>query len=85
LRELGRGGPAQEARPGGARQGKNDFGKLGFGGPAPPAGKPHRYFFRRDALDAPLHLAAGATKAQLVAAMKGHLLAEGQLMGQHGR
>ncbi len=45
-RELGEGVPAQETLPGGARQGKNDFGKIGYGGPAPPRGKPHRYFFK---------------------------------------
>jgi Raf kinase inhibitor-like YbhB/YbcL family protein len=84
-RELEEGVPAQEALANGAKQGKNDFGKLGFGGPAPPAGKPHRYFFRLYALNAPLDLAAGATRGQVVAAMKGHVLAEGQLMGRYGR
>ena len=84
-RELGEGVPAQEALPSGAKQGKNDFGKVGYGGPSPPAGKPHRYFFRLYALDVPLDLAAGATKGQVVAAMKGHVLAEGQLMGRYGR
>jgi Raf kinase inhibitor-like YbhB/YbcL family protein len=70
---------------GGARQGKNDFGKIGYGGPAPPPGKPHRYFFRVFALDQLLDLPEKANRAQLEAAMKGHLLASGQLMGKYGR
>lgn len=69
----------------GARQGKNDFGKTGYGGPSPPPGKPHHYHFKIYALDTTLDLAAGATKAQLVAAMKGHVLAEGELVGVYGR
>jgi Raf kinase inhibitor-like YbhB/YbcL family protein len=85
LRRLEAGVPAAEALPNGARQGKNDFGKPGYGGPAPPRGKPHRYFFRLYALDAPPDLPAGATSAQLLAAMAGHILDEGQLMGRYGR
>ncbi len=77
--------PATETLANGARQGKNDFGKIGYGGPAPPRGKPHRYFFKVYALDAPVNLPPGATKADLLAAMKGHVLAEGQLMGKYGR
>lgn len=69
----------------GARQGTNDFGKLGYGGPAPPSGKPHRYFFKLYALDASLTLSAGATKAELLAAMEGHVLAESQWMGTYQR
>jgi Raf kinase inhibitor-like YbhB/YbcL family protein len=84
-RDLPEGMPAQGELEGGARQGKNDFGKIGYGGPAPPPGKPHRYFFKLYALDTPLDLAAGATRGQLEAAMKGHVLAEGQLMGRYGR
>jgi Raf kinase inhibitor-like YbhB/YbcL family protein len=84
-RGLGEGTPAAESLPGGARQGKNDFGKLGYGGPSPPPGKPHRYFFKLYALDKPLSLSPGATKAQVEGAMKGHVLAEGRLMGKYGR
>jgi Raf kinase inhibitor-like YbhB/YbcL family protein len=84
-RELEEAVPRQETLASGARQGKNDFGKIGYGGPAPPPGKPHRYFFKLYAVDAMLDLAAGATKAQLLEALKGHILAEGQLMGQYGR
>jgi Raf kinase inhibitor-like YbhB/YbcL family protein len=84
-REPDEGVPTQEELTSGARQGKNDFGKIGYGGPAPPRGKPHRYFFKLYALNTMLELAPGATKDQLIAAMKGHALAEGQLMGQYGR
>jgi Raf kinase inhibitor-like YbhB/YbcL family protein len=84
-RELPAGVPTRETLDNGARQGKNDFGKIGYGGPAPPRGKPHRYFFKLYALDATLNLSAGASKAQLLDAMKGHALAEGQLMGTYKR
>ena len=66
-------------------QGKNDFKKLAYGGPAPPPGKPHRYFFKLYALDSVLALSEGATKQELEAAMKNHILAQGQLMGKYGR
>ncbi len=68
----------------GGRQGTNDFGKIGYGGPCPPSGS-HRYFFKVYALDKVLDLAPGATKAQLLKAMEGHVLAEGQLMGKYAR
>ena len=84
-RELGEAVPAEEVLPGGGKQGKNDFGKVGYGGPAPPRGKPHRYFFKLYALDTTLGLDPGVTKDRLVAAMEGHVLAEGQLMGRYGR
>ena len=83
--ELEEGVPPQEELHNGARQGKNDFGRIGYGGPAPPRGKPHRYFFKLYALSTLLELAPGSTKDQLIAAMKGHVLAEGQHMGQYGR
>jgi Raf kinase inhibitor-like YbhB/YbcL family protein len=82
--ELPEGVPAS-ATAAGASQGKNDFGKLGYGGPSPPRGKPHRYFFRLYALDAALDLQPGATRQQLEQAMKGHVLAEAQLMGTYQR
>ena len=69
----------------GAQQGKNDFGKLGYGGPAPPPGKAHRYFFKLYALDANLKLPAGATKDQVVKAMQGHVLGEARLLGKYQR
>jgi Raf kinase inhibitor-like YbhB/YbcL family protein len=77
--------PADESLGDGARQGKNDFGRIGYGGPSPPRGKPHRYFFKLYALDASPGLSAGATRADLLNALKGHVLAEGQLMGLYGR
>jgi len=69
----------------GAKQGRNDFGRLGYGGPCPPKGKPHRYSFRIYALDAPLALEAGVTKGAVVKAMEGHVLAAGELMGTYQR
>lgn len=85
LRTLDPAVPVDDVLDNGAKQGKNDFGAIGYGGPAPPRGKPHRYFFKLYALDTMLDLPAGATKAQLLAAMKGHVNAEGQLMGTYSR
>jgi Raf kinase inhibitor-like YbhB/YbcL family protein len=68
----------------GGLQGMNDFRKAGYGGPCPPSGV-HRYFFRLYALDQLLPLGAGATKEQLMKAMEGHVLAQGELMGKYGR
>jgi hypothetical protein len=75
-----------EAAPAGneALPGKNDFGRQGYGGPCPPGGT-HRYYFKLYALDCLLNLKAGATKAQVLKAMEGHVLAEGQLMGMYRR
>jgi Raf kinase inhibitor-like YbhB/YbcL family protein len=84
-RELSEGVPREATLPNGARQGTADFGKVGYGGPAPPPGKPHRYFFKLYALDRQLDLKPGATKAQVLAAMTGHILAEGQIMGKYAR
>ena len=70
---------------GGARQGRNDFRRPGYGGPCPPPGPPHRYFFKLYALDVPLKLKAGAQKRDVEAAMEGHVLATAQLMGTYGR
>jgi Raf kinase inhibitor-like YbhB/YbcL family protein len=78
----------QLANLGGALQGRNDFHRVGYGGPCPPPGKPHRYFFKLYALDATLPLKAGATKQDVERAMRGHVLAETSLMGtytRHGR
>ena len=71
--------------PGGAKQGWNDFKHLGYGGPCPPPGKPHRYFFKLFALDRVIDLKPGVTKKDFEAAMEGHKLAEGQLMGIYKR
>jgi hypothetical protein len=67
--------------PDGAKQGLNDFKHLGYGGPCPPPGKPHRYFFKLFALDRVIDLRPGVTKKDFEAAMEGHKLVEGQLMG----
>jgi len=75
----------QAELPNGARQGTNDFRKTGYGGPCPPPGKPHRYFFKLYALDGKLGLKAGASKADVEKAMHGHILAQGELMGRYGR
>lgn len=84
-RELEEGVPTKPTLDNGAKQGKNDFGNIGYGGPAPPKGKAHRYFFKLYALDATLDLSPGATKDQLLDAMKGHALAEGHLMDTYKR
>ena len=84
-RELAEGVPKQEQLPSGARQGRNDFGKIGYGGPCPPPGKPHRYLFKLYALDAKTNLKAGATKGDAERAMKGHVLGQAELMGRYSR
>jgi Raf kinase inhibitor-like YbhB/YbcL family protein len=76
--------PPKETLPNGAMQGKNDFRKIGYGGPKPPSGI-HRYYLRIYALDEELGLLPGATKDQLQRAMKGHILSQGQLMGTHAK
>lgn len=70
--------------PSGGVQGKNDFGKLGYGGPCPPSGT-HRYFFTLYALDKNLSLQPGATKQQILQAMNGHVLATAELIGRYQR
>jgi len=77
--------PPHEVTPDGAKQGLNDFNRLGYGGPCPPPGGPHRYFFKLYALDIEPGLPAGATKADLLRAIEGHVLAEGQLVGKYER
>jgi Raf kinase inhibitor-like YbhB/YbcL family protein len=83
--ELSEGVSPKEVLPDGAKQGKNDFGNIGYGGPAPPKGKPHRYFFKLYALNCVLDLPPGTTKDQVVAAIQGHVLAETQLIGKYAR
>ncbi|MBI4455597.1 MAG: YbhB/YbcL family Raf kinase inhibitor-like protein [Acidobacteria bacterium] len=77
--------PAQEALKTGGSQGINDFKKVGYGGPCPPPGRAHRYFFKLYALDQKTSLKPRATKEQLLNAMKGHILAETQLVGTYKR
>lgn len=68
--------------PAGGRDGRNDWGRQGWGGPCPPVGR-HRYFFKLYALDAVLPELGTPTKAQLEAAMKGHTLAQAQRVGTY--
>ena len=70
--------------PPGALQGTNDFRKQEYGGPCPPSGT-HRYFFKLYALDALLSAQEGATKARIEEAMKGHVLAQAELIGLYRR
>jgi Raf kinase inhibitor-like YbhB/YbcL family protein len=71
--------------PGGGHQGVNDFSKIGYGGPCPPPGKPHRYFFKLYALNTKLNLKAGASKQEVERAMQNHILGKAELMGKYGR
>lgn len=82
---LAEGVPPLPTLPNGARQGYNDFKRLGYGGPCPPRGRAHRYFFKLYALGVGPDLPAGATKPDLVAAMEGHILAQAELMGTYRR
>lgn len=77
--------PKSQFVPGGAKQGLNDFKRLGYGRPCPPQGKPHRYFFKLYALDASVELKPGASKKDVERAMEKHILAQGQLMGTYKR
>ena len=71
---------------GGIKQGMNDFGRAGYGGPCPPRGHgPHHYHFKLYALDAEINLLPRATKKQLEDAMQGHILAQAELVGIYER
>ncbi len=83
-RELSENVPADNTLADGARQGLTDFGRVGYGGPCPPGGT-HRYFFKIYALDVQVELASTARKQDLLGAMEGHILAEGQLVGKYKR
>ena len=83
--ELGQGVPPRPELPSGARQGLNDSGDLGYGGPCPPPGKAHRYFFRLYALDGPLDLSPGASREELDAALDGRALATAEMVGTYER
>ena len=75
---------AENSAPAKAVQGTNDFPKTGYGGPCPPSGS-HRYFFKIFALDQMLDLKAGAKRAEVDAAMRGHVIAQGELMGRYSK
>lgn len=70
--------------PDGAREGTNDWKRIGYGGPCPPIGR-HRYYFKLYALDKVLGDLAEPTKAKLLAAMRGHILTQAELMGTYER
>jgi hypothetical protein len=76
--------PPDANLPDGSRQGKNSWGRPGYGGPCPPGGT-HRYFFKLYALDTVLELRSGVSEDDLLKAMKGHILAEAELMGLYSR
>ena len=79
--QLDAGVSAKPTLPNGATQGLNDYSNHGYDGPWPPPGKPHRYFFKVYALDAKLNLPATVRKRELLKALQGHILAQGQLCG----
>ncbi len=89
VRRLEEGVPAvEEFREGtlkGAMQGKNDFGRIGYGGPCPPRGKPHRYFFKLYALDTFLKAKPGLRKKEVLRLIEGHILGEAEFYGLYGR
>jgi Raf kinase inhibitor-like YbhB/YbcL family protein len=82
--ELVEGFPRDPKSRKGILQGANDFQKIGYDGPCPPGGT-HRYYFKLFALDSFLPLGGGALKSQVVKAMRGHVLAQTQIMGQYGK
>lgn len=83
--DLPEGVPAEEAMAAGGTQGMSDFGEIGYGGPCPPKGKPHRYVFTLYALSAEPALSSSATKADLDRAIRENLVAEGALTGTYQR
>lgn len=85
LTSLPEGVPRTEQLANGASQGIGDFGSIGYRGPCPPRGKPHRYFFLLRALDTQLTPKPQMTRVQLEKEIQGHVLAEGRLMGTYSR
>lgn len=77
--------PKKSVLPDGTIQGISDFGNNGYDGPYPPPGKPHRYYFKLYALDTKLPLDSSAKKEDVEKAMKGHILAEINIMGTYKR
>ena len=82
---LPQGVPTKDTLAGDGKQGLNDFRKVGYGGPCPPPGTPHRYFFKLYALDTPTSLKPRATKTDVLRAIEGHVLAQAELMGTYQR
>lgn len=77
--------PKQSVLADGSVQGITDFGNNGYGGPCPPAGKAHRYFFRLYALDTKINLDAKATKKKVLEVIAGHVLGQAELYGTYKR
>jgi hypothetical protein len=73
-----------KALPAGTLEGRNDWGRTGYGGPCPPVGR-HRYFFKLYALDVALPDLGQPDKARLERAMQGHVLAQQQLVGTYAK
>lgn len=84
-RELPEAVPTEDQLSDGTLQGKNGFNRIGYDGPSPPPGPAHRYKFTLYALDQSLDLTAGASKKQVLDAIQGHILAQGELMGTYQR
>jgi Raf kinase inhibitor-like YbhB/YbcL family protein len=84
-KELAEGIAKTETLANGSKQGVNDFRRVGYGGPCPPPGLPHRYFFKLYALDEPTNLKPRATKQQVLEAIKGHVMGEAELRGGYKR
>lgn len=76
--------PAEKVLPNGAYQGRNDWGRIGYGGPCPPGGT-HRYFFKIFALDTEPDLKPGMNKKELLKAIDGHIISEGKIIGKYKR
>ena len=85
IRALSEGVPPQPTLGDASRQGKNDFRRVGWGGPCPPPGSTHRYVFKLHALDVVPELAPGASRAELLKAIEGHVLGTAELTGRYGR
>jgi Raf kinase inhibitor-like YbhB/YbcL family protein len=85
MKRLAENTPKFEVLPNGAKQGLNDFEQIGYGGPCPPPGKPHRYYFKIFALDLESPLKPATKRDELLRVMKGHVLGEGKLMGTFTR
>jgi len=77
--------PKVDQLPSGGMQGRNDFRKIGYGGPCPPPGNPHRYFFKLYALDSKSNLKPGASRQEVEQAIKSHTLGKTQVMGKYKR
>jgi len=75
---------SQESLPAGTLEGRNDWQRTGYGGPCPPVGR-HRYYFKLYALDTVLPDLRHPSKAELLHALEGHVLAEARLIGTYGR